>query len=101
MSSSSSYHNVVGCRWIFKTKLHADGSIERHKARLLAQGFSQKHGIDFEETFSPVVRPTFVCIILSLTAMNNWPLRQLDVKKCLPLWLSIRGSLYGATPRLH
>ena len=48
-------HNVVGCRWIFKTKLHADGSNKHHKARLLAQGFSQKNGIDFEETFSPVV----------------------------------------------
>ena len=42
--------------------------------------FLKKHGIDFEETFSPVVRPTYVCIILSLAAMNNWPLRQLDVK---------------------
>ena len=73
-------HNVVGCRWIFKTKIHDDEFIERHKSCLLAQGFSQKHGIDFEETFSPVVRPTSVCIILSLAAMNNWPLRQLDVK---------------------
>uniref|UniRef100_A0A6N2KNP9 Integrase catalytic domain-containing protein n=1 Tax=Salix viminalis TaxID=40686 RepID=A0A6N2KNP9_SALVM len=73
-------HNVVGCRWIFKTKLNADGSIERHKARLVAQGFSQKPGIDFEETFSPVVRPASVRIILSLAAMHRWPLRQLDVK---------------------
>ncbi|KAL6349136.1 hypothetical protein AAG906_033792 [Vitis piasezkii] len=44
-------HNVVGCRWIFKTKLHANGSIERHKARLVAKGFSQIHGLDFEDTF--------------------------------------------------
>ncbi|RVW50549.1 Retrovirus-related Pol polyprotein from transposon RE1 [Vitis vinifera] len=47
-------HNVVGCRWIFKTKLHANGSIERHKARFVAKGFSQIHGLDFEDTFSPV-----------------------------------------------
>ncbi|KAL6347468.1 hypothetical protein AAG906_025990 [Vitis piasezkii] len=46
------HHNVVG-RWIFKTKLHSDGSIERHKARLVAQGFSQVHGLDFGDTFSP------------------------------------------------
>ncbi|RVX04648.1 Retrovirus-related Pol polyprotein from transposon RE1 [Vitis vinifera] len=48
-------HNMVGCRWIFKTKLHANGSIERHKARLVVKGFSQIHGLDFEDTFSHVV----------------------------------------------
>lgn len=52
-------------------KLQADGSVERHKARLVAQGFSQKHGIDFDATFSPVVRPATVRIILTLAAMHN------------------------------
>jgi len=46
----------------------------------VAQGFSQKHGIDFDATFSPVVRPATVRIILTLVAMHNWALRQLDVK---------------------
>ncbi|RVW15617.1 Retrovirus-related Pol polyprotein from transposon RE2 [Vitis vinifera] len=73
-------HNVVGCRWIFKTKLQLDGSIEHHKARLGAQGFSQIHGLDFGDTFSPVVRPTTVRIILSLAVTSGWRLHQLDVK---------------------
>ena len=74
------HHNVVGCRWIFKTKLHSDGSIERHKARLVAQGFSQVHGLDFGDTFSPVVRPATVRIILSLAVTSGWRLHQLDVE---------------------
>lgn len=73
-------HNVIGSRWIFKTKLRANGTIDGHKARLVAQGFSQKHGINFEETFSPVVRLAIVRIILSLAAMHGWRLHQLDVK---------------------
>lgn len=51
----SSNPNVLGCRWIFKTKLHADGSIERHKAHVVAKGFSQIHRLDFEDSFSLVV----------------------------------------------
>ncbi|KAI5322358.1 hypothetical protein L3X38_031430 [Prunus dulcis] len=72
--------NIVGCRWIYKIKRHADGRIARYKARLVAQGFSQEQGIDFDETFSPVVRHTTVRLILSLAASHRWCLRQLDVK---------------------
>ena len=64
-------HNVVGCHWIFKTKLRSDGSIERHKARLVAQGFSQIHGLDFGDTFSPIVRLATVRIILSLVVTSG------------------------------
>ena len=73
-------YNVVGCRWIFKTKLCADGSIERHKARLVAKSFSQIHSLDFKDTFSPVVRPATVRIILSIAVTSRWLLHQLDVQ---------------------
>ena len=72
--------NVVGCKWVFKLKHNSDGSINRYKARLVAKGFHQQYGIDFDETFSPVIKPPTVRIILSLAMQFNWPLRQLDVR---------------------
>ncbi|CAH9072950.1 unnamed protein product [Cuscuta epithymum] len=72
--------NVVGCKWIFKTKYRSDGSVERHKARLVVQGFKQQAYIDFTETFSPVVKPTNVRLVLSVAVSLGLSFRQLDVK---------------------
>ncbi|KAD3642035.1 hypothetical protein E3N88_31259 [Mikania micrantha] len=72
-------HNIVGCKWIFRTKFRADGTVERYKARLVAQGFTQIPGIDYSYTFSPVVKATTVRIVLSLAIINKWHLHQLDV----------------------
>ena len=71
---------MVTGKWIFKHKFNADGSLERYKARWVLRGFSQHPGVDFLETFSPVVKPATVRTVLSLALSRRWPVHQLDVK---------------------
>lgn len=56
--------NIVGCKWVFRIKHNSDGTIQRYKARLVAQGFNQTPGIDYHETFSPVIKPPTIRLIL-------------------------------------
>jgi hypothetical protein len=77
---SQAASNLVGCKWVFKLKRKADGSIERHKARLVAKGFHQQAGIDYGETFSPVVKPTTIRTVLSLAYSAGWSLNQIDIQ---------------------
>lgn len=58
--------NIVGCKWIFRVKRRLDGTIERNKARLVAQGFSQEVGADFFDTFDPIIKPATIHLVLSL-----------------------------------
>ena len=71
--------NIVSCKWVFRIKRNPDGSISKYKAHLVAKGFHQHPGIDFHDIFSLVVKPTTICLILSLALSHGWPLRQLDV----------------------
>uniref|UniRef100_A0A2N9GHZ2 Integrase catalytic domain-containing protein n=1 Tax=Fagus sylvatica TaxID=28930 RepID=A0A2N9GHZ2_FAGSY len=90
--------NVVGCKWVYKLKHNSDGTIARYKARLVAKGFHQQYGIDFAETFSPVIKPPTVRLILSLAVSLKWPLRQLDVKNAF-LHGTLKEEVYMTQPQ--
>jgi len=70
---------AVGSNWVFKLKVDSEGSVERHKAQLVAQGFSQKFGIDYDETFCQVVRFESVRTAISLAVQNRLKLHQMDL----------------------
>ena len=72
--------SIVTSKWIYKIKHAANGSIEKYKVRFVARGFSQKEGIDYEETFAPVARYTSIRSVLSLAIVMKWKIHQMDVK---------------------
>lgn len=77
--AASERMNVVGCRWVFTIKYNPDGSIDKYKARIVAKGYHQQPGLDYTETFSPVIKSTTIRIILGLAVNCDWPVRQIDV----------------------
>ena len=107
---------MVGCKWIYKIKTRSDGSIERYKTRLVAKGFTQEYGINYEETFAPIARISSVRALLAVIVASKWEFFQMDVKNAFfngdlseevymqpPLGLSVelnkvchlRRALYG------
>ena len=72
-------YKLIGCKWVFRTKYNTDGSVSKYKTHLVAKGFHQTTGIDYSETFSPVVKSSTVRVILSLAVMQGWNVRQIDV----------------------
>lgn len=72
--------NVVSCKWVFRTKQLADGTIECRKAHLVAKGFLQQLGLEYEQIFSPVVKTTTTPLVLTLAVTRGWPIHQYDVQ---------------------
>jgi hypothetical protein len=89
--------NIVSGKWVFRKKFHSDGSLSRYKARWVCRGFSQQHGIDYDETFSPVVKPGTIRTILSIAVSSQWPIHQLDVKNAF-LHGSLNETVYCQQP---
>jgi len=77
--SRPAHQKVIRNKWVFKLKQKADGSLDRYKARLVAKGFDQEAGVDFHETFSPVIKPATIRLVLALAVHFNWVIRQLDI----------------------
>jgi hypothetical protein len=71
--------NVFTDKWIFKHQFNSDGSLERYKTHWILCGFTQRLGVDYDETFNPVVKPATIRTVLSLAVSRSWPVHQLDV----------------------
>ena len=88
---------VVNCKWVFKMKLGPDGQVEHHKACLVAKGFSQVEGIDFNETYLPVVGHSTVQTLLALACANGWHIHQMDAKSAF-LNRDLKEEIYMKIP---
>jgi hypothetical protein len=78
--------NIIGSKWVFKIKRKANGTIDTYEARLVAKGYKQRYGIDYADTFSPVVKAATIRLILSIAVSRGWSLRQLDVTNAFLSW---------------
>jgi hypothetical protein len=70
---------VIGCKWVYKIKHNADGSVNRYKERLVAKGYAQTYGIDYEKTYNLVAKMTTVKTIIAMVVTKGWSLHPMDV----------------------
>ena len=88
---------AIGCKWVFTIKVNPDGSVARLKARLVAKGYAQTYGINYSDTFSPIAKLASIQLFISLAAIHNWPLYQLDIKNVF-LHGDIQEEVYMEQP---
>jgi hypothetical protein len=88
----------IGCKWVYKVKYKADGTLDKYKARLVAKGFSQREGIDYEETFAPTAKMSTIRLVLAMAAQQGWKVHQLDVKSAF-LNEDLKELVYMCQPK--
>ena len=86
---------VIGTKWVYRNKINEEGKIVRNKVRLVAKGYNQEIGIDFEESYAPVARLEVIKILLAYASSKGFQLQR--CKKCLLKWLHKRGCLCWIT----
>jgi hypothetical protein len=80
---------LITCMWVYKVKTCSNGSLKRYKTRLIARGFQQEQGRDYDETFTPVAHMITICTLLAAASVQEWSIPQLDVKN-----MFLNGELY-------
>jgi hypothetical protein len=88
----------IGCRWVYKNKYKSYGLLEKHKVSLVAKGFAQKEGIDYEETFSPTTKWATIRAFLALDAHNRWKIHHMDVNTTF-LNGDLKENVYMSQPK--
>jgi len=89
---------LVRCKWVYRTKFGPDGKVAKHKACLVAMGFSQVEGIDYTETFSPAAKMNSIRLVISLVASFKWEVHQMDAKSSF-LHGDLHEEIYLEQPR--
>ena len=89
--------NIVTSKWVFKPKMHTNGSLDKLKARVVARGFSQMHGINYEDTFAPTVKFDTLCVFLALVALKDLKCHQVDVNNAFTEFF-LKKTIYMAPP---
>lgn len=92
---------LIGCKWTFKRKLNEKGEVERYRARLVAKGCQQKFGLDYEETFTPVVKYTTIRTFSAVAVYQDLKNKACRYQDSIPLRRLRRGHLYGTAKGIH